>query len=256
MRKLLDISTKALLILELLKENMLSFIPKERIDDVVLIDPSDSKFPVGFNILTAHTEIEKELLASDLVALFRRFSTSWGDQMNSVFANAILAMLESTRGGTLMDLRHFLIEKEFRDQFLKSVTDPDVVFYWQKEFPLLRGTSIASILTRLDSFLRPKLIRTMVSQKTSLDFQTLMDGRKIILVNLSEGLMGAENSFLLGAFIVSKIQQCAMARQAQRTEARTPFFLYIDEFHHFITPSMSSILSGARKYGLGLVLGH
>jgi hypothetical protein len=237
-------------------ENILPLIPQARIKDVVVIDPNDREFPIAFNILSAHSELEKEVLASDLVALFKRFSTSWGDQMNSVFANAIIAFLDNTKVGTLLDLRRFLIEKEFREQFLLTVTDPDIAYYWRKEFPLLKGGSIAPILTRLDTFLRPKLIRAMVAQKKGLNFQALMDEKKIILIKLSSGMIGEENSYLLGAFIVSKIQQSAMARQAVSSTVRTPFYLYVDEFQHFITPSMSNMLSGVRKYGLGLILAH
>ncbi|WP_367914603.1 type IV secretory system conjugative DNA transfer family protein [Leadbetterella sp. DM7] len=236
-------------------ESILPFVPKERIKDVVLIDPNDP-FPVGLNILSAHSDIEREVLASDLVAAFKRFSTSWGDQMNSIFANTIIAFLENTRTGTIADVRRFLIEKDFREQILRTVTDPAIVYYWQKEFPLLKGTSIASILTRLDTFLRPKLIRQMVSQKEGLNFQALMDENKIILMKLSEGIIGAENSYLLGTFIVSKLQQAAMARQAIAEDKRKPFFMYLDEFQHFITPSLSSMLTGVRKYSVGLVLAH
>lgn len=237
-------------------EQILPCIPQDRIKDVVLIDPSDATYPVPFNLLHAHSELEKELLASDLVALFRRFSTSWGDQMNSVFANAILAILESSTGGTLIDLRRFLIEKPFRERFLETVNDDAVTYYWKHEYPLLKSSSIGSILTRLDAFLRPKLIRNMVSQNESLPMGQFMNERKIILVKLAQGLIGEENSYLLGATIVAKLQQAAMARQAQAKEDRVPFFLYIDEFHHFITPSLSHIISGARKYGLGLIVSH
>jgi hypothetical protein len=237
-------------------ETILSIIPKNRIDDVVVIDPSDTEYAVGFNILHANSDIEKDVLSSDLVASFKKLSTSWGDQMNSVLANAILAFLESTKGGTLADLRHFLLEKQFRDDFLRTVTDANVVYYWQKEFPIVKNNSIGPILTRLDTFLRPKLIRNMIIQKQGLDFEQLMDSNKIILIKLSQGLIGTENSYLLGTFIVSKIHQAAMARQLKAKEDRKNFFLYIDEFQHFITPSMSSILSGARKYHLGLVLAH
>jgi len=237
-------------------ESIISYIPAERMHDVVIIDPADEHYPVGFNILSAHTELEKNILSSDLVAAFRKHSTSWGDQMNSVFANAVLAFLESTEGGTLADLRRFLIEKPFRDTFLQTVTDPNTIYYWRHEYPLLKSSSIGSILTRLDSFLRPKLIRNMVCQKKSIDFDKLMDGNKIILVKLSQGLIGEENSYLLGTTIVSKLHQGAMARQAKAKEERSDFFVYIDEFQHFITPSMAGILSGARKYALGLVLAH
>jgi hypothetical protein len=235
---------------------VLRSIPHCRVDDVVLIDPYDSAFPIGLNVLSAHSDLERELLASDLVALFRRFSTSWGDQMNSVFANAIMAFVYNTAPGHLGDLRKFLIEGAFRAKHLLTCTDPDIAYYWQKEFPLLKSSSLGSILTRLDAFLRPKVIRNMVCQERSLDFAELMDTKKIVLVKLSQGLLGAENSYLLGALIVAKMQQTAMARQALATQHRVPFFCYIDEFHHFITPSMSSILSGGRKYGLGLVLAH
>jgi hypothetical protein len=225
---------------------------------VVLVDPSDDQFSVGFNILSAHSDLEKNLLASDLVAVFQRLSTSWGDQMNSVLKNAILAFLESDRRGTLADLQQFLIETPFRNEFLKSVKDTYVVNYWQKSFPLLAGTkSIGSILTRLDTFLAQKPIRYMVSQpENRLDFAHIMDSSKIFLAKLPEGLLGRENSHLLGSLLVSKFQQTAMSRQAQQLEARRDFWLYIDEFANFITPTMAEILSGARKYRIGLTLAH
>lgn len=237
-------------------ESVISLIPKDRISDVLVIDPADADFPVSFNIMEAHSDIEKEILSSDLVGGFKRLSTSWGDQMNSVLANAILAFLESDRGGTLTDLRRFLIEKEFRNDFLKTVRDPSIQYYWLKEYPLLKSNSIGSILTRLDTFLRPKVIRNMVAQKKGINFEHLINSNKIIVVKLSQGLIGVENSYLLGTFVVSKIHQAVMARQAMEKEARNNFFLYIDEFQNFITPSMSAILSGARKYHLGLVLAH
>ncbi len=237
-------------------ESILPYIPESRIDDVLLIDPADGAYPVGFNILNAHSEIEKDILSSDLVAVFKRLSTSWGDQMNSVFANAILAFLESRQGGTLVDLRRFLVEKGFRDSYLKGVSDPSIVYYWQKEYPLLKSGSIGPILTRLDTFLRPKLIRNMVAQKEGLDFEHILDSKKIVLVKLSQGLIGTENSYLLGTFFITKFYQAAMARQAKGKEERRDYFLYIDEFQNFITPSMSAILSGARKYHLGLILAH
>lgn len=233
-------------------------IPTERVKDVVLVDPSDTEYSVGFNILSANSDVEKNLLASDLVAVFQRLSTSWGDQMNSVLQNAILAFLESERGGTIVDLRRFLIEPAFRSDFLKSVNDSEVVYYWQKSFPHLLGNkSVGSLLTRLDSFLAQKPIRYMVSQRENrLDLAHIMDSGKIFLPKLPEGLLGRENSYLLGALLVSKFQQIVMSRQAQQIAARRDFWLYIDEFANFITPSLAEILSGARKYRIGLTLAH
>lgn len=240
-----------------LVDEVLGHIPDHRIDDVVLVDPSDVEHPIGFNMLAAHSEHEKTLLASDLVAGFRRLATSWGDQMTSVLSNAVLAFLESDRGGTLLDLRRFLVEPEFRKSFLSTLRDPHVVYYWQKEFPLLQGRPQASILTRLDTFLRSRLVRNVVSQSRSpLDFASIMNDGKVLLIKLAQGAIGEENASLLGTLFIAKFHQAALGRQEQRERDRRPFYLYADEFHNFITPSMASILSGARKYRLGLILAH
>lgn len=241
-----------------LVDRVLGIIPENRIGDVVLVDPSDTEYPIGFNILSAHSELEKNLLASDLVSVFRRLSTSWGDQMDIVLRNAILAFLESSSDGTLSDLRRFLIEPKFRDQFLSTVREPEVVYYWQKVFPHLTGSkSIGPVLTRLQTLLSQKSIRLMVSQpENRLNFGEIMDKGKIFLAKLPQGLMGTEDSYLFGTLLVSKFQQLAMSRQAQQMSSRRDFWLYIDEFDNFITPSMAEILKGARKYRLGLTLAH
>lgn len=237
-----------------LVDDIMCRIPQHRLNDVVLVDPSDIEFPIGLNILEAHSDIEKEVLSSDLVAIFRRYATSWGDQMNAIVANAILAILESREGGSLHDLRRFLIEKDFRATFLKSVTDPAILYYWHKEYPILKTNSIGPILTRLNTFLRPRAIRNMVIQKKGLDFEQLLSSNKIILLKLSQGLIGIENSFLLGSLILSKLHQAILQRQ-QKLQ-RNPVFIYLDEFQHFITPSIKEMISGIRKYNVGLILSH
>lgn len=237
---------------------VLGIIPTHRVEDVVLVDPSDESGSIPFNMLSGHSDQEKALLASDLVSVFQRLSTSWGDQMASVLNNAIMAMLESEQGGTLADLRRFLVEPDFRREFLKSVHDPEVLYYWTKGFVQLTGNkSIGPVLTRLERFLGRKPIRYMVSQPANrLDFASMLDTGKIFLAKLSEGVFGKENSYLLGSLFVSKFREAAMARQTQAAGSRRDFWLYIDEFHNFITPSMEEILSGARKYRVGLVLAH
>jgi hypothetical protein len=237
-------------------EKAIEHIPENRIKDVVLLDPSDTDFPIGLNLLFAKTEPEKIILSSDIVSLFKRFATSWGDQMTSVLANAVIAFLEHEEGGTFLDLRKFLTDDKFRALTLQKVQDPNITYYWKKEFPLLRSNSIAPILTRLDTFLRPKIVRNMMAQECGIDFHDVINSRKIFLVKLSQGMIGEDNSYLLGSIIVAKLHQAALHRQNMKEHERLPFFLYIDEFQHFITPSMSSILSGARKYGLGLILAH
>ena len=237
-------------------EKIMGSVPRRRINDVILVDPSDPDNTSGINILTAQTEAEKNVAASDLVALFRRMSTSWGDQMSVVLGNAIQAFLESDRGGTLIDLRTFLLEESFRREFLKTVRDNDVRYFWEKQHHILRGGTLGSILTRLDTFLRPKIVRKIVAPKDDLRFDNILDAQKILLVKLSQGLIGEENSTLLGTLFVSKLHQAALGRQSQDAHKRRPFFLYIDEFQNFITPSLAGVLSGTRKYGLGLILAH
>jgi len=239
-------------------DRILGIIPSSRMDDVVLLDPGDEEFSVGFNILSAHSELEKNLLASDLVSVFQRLSTSWGDQMGVVLNNAIRAFLESDKGGTLADLRRFLLEPAFRNHFLNTVRDPDIVYYWKVGFAQLSGNkSIGPVMTRLETFLSPKPIRYMVSQaQNRLDFAQILDGGKIFLAKLSQGAIGRENSSLLGSLLMAKFQQVVMSRQSQQEANRRDFWLYLDEFHNFITPSTAEILTGARKYHLGLALAH
>ena len=239
-------------------EHVLKNFPARRIDDVVLLDLSDEEYSIGFNILSAHSELEKTLLASDLTSVFKRLSSSWGDQMHSVLSNGILAFLESSRGGTLADLRRFLLDPRFREQFLQTVSDPEVVYYWRRAFPQLGGNkSIGPIMTRLEMFLGQKPIRYMVSQPVNrLDFADIMDSGKIFLAKLPQGQIGKENAYLLGSLLMSKFQQQAMSRQSMAQAERRPFWLYADEAHHFFTPSMAEILTGARKYNTGMVLAH
>ena len=237
-------------------ESILERVPEKRYDDVILFDPGDEQYPVGFNILETKSEIEKNVLSSDLVEIFRRFSTSWGDQMSVVLGNAISALVENKETYSLLDLRRFLIEKEFREGILKGVLDDHIQYFWEKEFPLLRGSSLSSILTRLDFFLRPRLVRNVVGQTHCVSLKDVVEHSKIFLVKLSQGIIGDENAYLLGSLIVSKLHQIIMQRQTMRSHERNPFYLYIDEFQNFITPSMKAILSGARKYNFGLVLAH
>lgn len=237
-------------------DKIVELIPEERIGDVILLDPSDTEYPIGFNILEAHSEIEQTVLSSDLVELFRRFSTSWGDQMTAVLANAVMAIVESKEGGTLVELKRFLLERDFREHVLKQGVDSSVVYFWEKEFPLLKGGSQVSIITRLDAFLRSKLIRNILSQKEGLNFRNIIENKKVFLAKLSQGIIGEENAYLLGSLICSKLHQVVMGRQTINVSERTPFFFYVDEFQHFATPSMASILSGSRKYAFGLTLVH
>ncbi|MFD1063695.1 type IV secretory system conjugative DNA transfer family protein [Winogradskyella litorisediminis] len=236
-------------------EDVLARVPENRKDDVILIDPSDSEFAIGFNLLGATTDAEKIVLSSDLVSSFKRHATAWGDNMSAVLSNAINTFLESSRDGTLIELKRFLLEDSFRNEFLTSVEDPSIHYYWNNEYAMVRK-GIAPLLTRIDTFLRPKIVRYMLAQTKGVDFRACIEEKKIVLIKLSQGLIGEENSFLLGSMFLSKFNQVAQGRQSLAKQERYPYYIYLDEFQNFITPSITRILSGARKYGLGLVLAH
>lgn len=240
-----------------LVDDVLARIPDGRQADVVVFDPADEECPVGLNVLSARTTLEKQLLASDLVGIFQRLSTSWGDTMGAVLSNAVLAILEHREGGTLLDLRRFLLDERFRREYLRGVADEEVQFFWTKGFPLIGTRSVGPILTRLDAFLRPKLIRHIVGQREPrCDLGTVMSGGQIFLAKLSQGLIGIENASLLGSLLATRLHQLALARQQTTRAARRPFFLYADEAQHFVTPSMAALLTDVRKYAFGLVLSH
>jgi predicted DNA-binding transcriptional regulator AlpA len=239
-------------------DEIASRVPEVRAADVVYFDPTDDQATTGWNVLGAESDFEKDLLAADIVGVFQRLSTSWGDQMTAVLANAVMVFLESIRGGTLEDLRRFLVDDRFRKEFLATAPDSYAASFWTTDFPLLVGRKPqAPILTRLDIFLRSALVRRVVTvREPKLDFRAVTDGGLIFLGKLAAGAIGEENAALLGSLLVSKFHQVTLARQGQRVEDRRPFFLYIDEFHHVATPSMASLFSGMRKYRLGLTVAH
>ncbi len=237
-------------------EDVIARVPNFRMNDVVLVAPSDANFPIGFNLLHAPTELEKIVLSSDIVEVFKRYATSWGDTMTSVLSQAVNTFLESSEGGTLIELKRFLLEDKFRAEFLRNVEDASIQYYWENEYPMVKKR-IAPLITRIDTFLRPKIVRYMLAQKSGIDFKTCIEDKKIVLFKLPQGLIGEENSNLLGSLFLSKINQVAFSRQSLHKQERFPFYVYIDECHNYINnQSILSILSGARKYGLGLVLAH
>ena len=236
-------------------EDILTRVPEHRKQDVIIIDPSDDHYSVGFNLLGATTDAEKIVLSSDLVSSFKRHATAWGDNMSAVLSNTINTFLESKRDGTLIELKRFLLEENFRNEFLTTVEDPSIHYYWNNEYAMVRK-GIAPLLTRIDTFLRPKILRYMLAQTKGVDFRACIEEKKIVLIKLSQGLIGEENSFLLGSIFLSKFNQVAQGRQSLPKSERHPYHIYLDEFQNFITPSITRILSGARKYGLGLVLAH
>lgn len=236
---------------------LIPHIPPGRMRDVVLFDPTDEEYAIAFNPLAAASDREKDLLATDFIAVMKQHTSGWGDQMSSLLGNAVLAFLSSTKGGTLPELRRFLADPGFRTEFLKSVTSTEVVYFWENEAGFANKSAIGSILTRLDSLLRYESLLHILGQRANrLDFADIMDSGKIFLARLAKGLIGAENAFLLGGLLVSRFYQTTIARQARSRDERLPYFLIMDEAGDLLTSTVGEILKGTRKYGLGLTLAH
>lgn len=244
-----------------LVEGILDKIPAERKDDIIYFNPADPDFHIGFNILELPDPKYKHLVASGLMGIFTKiWSNVWSARMEYILNNAILALLE-TPGSTLLGITRILVDKDYRQKIIANVTDPVVKAFWVHEYEewrdQFRNEAIAPIQNKVGQFLSTALIRNIVGQsKSTIDIFNIMNEKKIFLVNVSKGRIGEDNSALLGAMIITKIQLAAMERVRIREDARQDFYLYVDEFQNFATDSFASILSEARKYRLNLTVAH
>lgn len=242
-------------------ESILEKIPKERIDDVIYFNPADPDHHIGFNILDLPDPKYKHLVASGLMGIFTKiWSNVWSARMEYILNNAILALLD-TPGSTLLGINRILVDKDYRQVILNNVKDPVVKSFWINEYEQwkdqFRNEAIAPIQNKVGQFLSTALIRNIVGQaKSTIDIFEIMNTGKILIVNVSKGRIGEDNSALLGAMLITKIQLSAMERVRIPEEERRDFFLYVDEFQNFATDSFASILSEARKYRLNLILAH
>jgi len=242
-------------------ESVLEKIPVERKNDVVYFNPADPDFHIGFNVLELPDPQYKHLVASGLMSIFTKiWSNVWSARMEYIMNNAILALLENP-GSTLLGITRILVDKDYRQQIVRNVKDPVVRAFWVNEYESwqdrFRNEAIAPIQNKVGQFLSTSLIRNIVGQKKStIDIFDIMNERKIFLVNVSKGRIGEDNSALLGAMLITKIQLSAMERVRVPEDTRADFYLYVDEFQNFATDSFANILSEARKYRLNLVLAH
>jgi hypothetical protein len=242
-------------------DDIIGQVPSYRINDVVLFDVADRDFPVGFNVLEHDKPEEKPLIASGIISIFKKlFGFSWGPRLEYILRNTLLAILEYPNA-TLMHVLRMLTDDDFRKDVLEYVKDPLILNFWKDEFgsrpQKQREESISPISNKIGQFTSSSIIRNIFGQsKSKINFRKLMDEGKIVLVNLSKGKIGEDNTNLLGSFIVSKIQIDAMSRADMEEEKRKDFYLYIDEFQNFATESFATILSEARKYKLGLILAN
>lgn len=242
--------------------NNLKFIPESRIKDVVYFNPADTAFPIAFNPLEITDPSRKPNICSEVIGVLKRmFGDSWGPRLEHILRYTLLALLDRPET-TLLDISRILTDKDFRRETLDYCKDVTVLQFWKQEFGQWNekqiNESIAPVLNKVGAFTANPIIRNIVGQsKSSFDIRSIMDEGKILVVNLSKGLIGEDNASILGSFIVTKVQLAAMSRSdIPDIKDRRPFYLYVDEFQNFATDSFAVILSEARKYGLNLTVAN
>ncbi|MDO8673975.1 MAG: type IV secretion system DNA-binding domain-containing protein [Dehalococcoidia bacterium] len=240
-----------------LVDRILGHIPPERAQNVILLDATDSDYPVGFNPFSGIPPDRRSLAASELIAVFRRsFATSWGPRLEHILTNVVLALLETPQA-TLLDIPRLLLDPAFTAWVLTHVTNPLVREFFLVEFEQVirrRGDAIEPILNKVGPWLVYPELRNIVGQpRSSFAIRQVMDRGQILLVRIPEGAIGEDIASLLGALIVAKIQLAAHSRVDIAQARRRPFYLYIDEFQHFATSSFTRILTEARAFRLGLI---
>ena len=242
-------------------EEVLDSIPEHRMQDVVYFNPADMDFPVSFNIMDSPDPRYKHLIASGLIGIFTKiWANVWSARMEYILSNTILALLD-TPGTTLLGIPRMLVDRDYRQKIINNLTDPVVKSFWINEYeewePRYRNEAIAPVQNKVGQFLNVSLIRNIVGRsKNTIDIDEIMNSGKILLVNVSKGRIGEDNSAILGAMIITKIQLSAMERVRIPEDERKDFYLYVDEFQNFATDSFVNILSEARKYRLNLIIAH
>lgn len=241
-------------------QNVLKRIPEERAKDVLYFNPADTDFPIAFNPMEVLDPKLKTHTSSELVGVLKRMFDSWGPRLEYILRYTLLALLDYPNS-TMLDITRILTDKKFRNEVLKYVEDPVVRNFWTVEFASwndkFAAEAVAPVLNKVGAFTANPLVRNIIGQpKSSFNIRQIMDERKILIVNLSRGLMGEDNASLLGALFVTKMQLAAMSRADISASERSPFYLYVDEFQNFATDSFATILSEARKYGLYLTVAN
>jgi hypothetical protein len=242
-------------------ERIIDHIPANRINDVVYFNPADLDHPFAFNVLEAVDINYKHLVASGLMGVFTKiWAGVWSARMEYILGNTINALLDSP-GNTMLGIARMLVDKLYRKRIIDQIKDPMVKSFWVNEYAnyneKFRNEAIAPIQNKVGQFLSSGIIRNIVGQpKSTLDLRQIMDEGKVFLVNLSKGRVGEDNSALLGAMLITKLQLAAMSRVDVPEEQRRDFYLYVDEFQNFATDSFATILSEARKYRLNLIIAH
>jgi len=240
---------------------LLNYVPSYRVNDICYLNPSDTSVPFAINVLEVENPAQAELIASGIVSIFYKlYANSWGPRLEHILRNTLLT-LASIPGTTLVDVPRMLTEKDFRHKMVDRLNDEVLKNFWLREFEKmpdkLQQEAISPILNKVGQFVSSPLIRGIIGQpKSTVNLERIMNEGKILILNLSQGRLGEDNSALLGAMVITKLQLAAMNRVTIPEEERRDFYLYVDEFQNFATNSFIKILSEARKYRLNLCLAN
>lgn len=244
-----------------LVDNILKHIPKERTDDIVYFNPADSEYPIAFNPLE---QVEQEMrvrVTIGFIDIFKKlFGANWTPRLEHVLRYTTLALLDSPNT-TILSILKMLSDKNYRQKIVANIQDSVIKNFWVNEFAgwseKFDNEAIMPILNKVGQFVSTSLIRNIVGQSVNkINIREMMDQGKILLMRISKGNLGEENAQLIGAMVVTKIQQAAMSRTDTLEELRRDFYLYCDEFQYFATDTFAEILSEARKYRLNLTMAH
>jgi len=245
-------------------ERILQNIPRERIDDVIVFNPSDLERPMCLNMLEVKDESMKDMAVQEMIAIFYKLfpPEMIGPMFEHHMRNAMLTLMSDPENpGSIIEIPRMFSDTDFQNKWRSKITDPVVMSYWVNEVDKTsdfhKSEMLGYLISKVGRFVENEMMRNIIGQqRNSFDFREVMDKKKILLVNLSKGKTGDVNSELLGLIIVSKLQMAALGRADMPEEDRKDFYLYIDEFQNFITDSIATILSEARKYRLNLIIAH
>ncbi len=244
-------------------KDLLNFIPKDRADDLVYFDPGDLSRPMGLNLLEASTEDEKQMVVGDATNIMIKLfgNEIFGPRIQDYFRNGCLTLLDYPQGGAITDIIRLFTDENFQRERRTTLKNPIVKTWWDYTYAKMwereKWEIIPYFSAKFGQFITNTLMRNIVGQtKSAFSISDIMNNEKLLLISLSKGILGDLNSNLLGLILVSKIQTAAMKRQSMDAKDRKDFFLYIDEFQNYVTDSIESILSEARKYRLGLIIAH
>jgi len=253
-----------------LVEDILSYVPKERAKDVIVFNPGDHERPMGLNLLDVISEdpalraVEKDRAALDATSIFIKIFNEeiFGPRIQHYFRNGCLTLMDDEEdGGTLIDVPRLFVDEAFMRYKVSKVRNPVVKSFWEHEYAKTgdreKQEMIPYFSAKFGPFITNTTIRNIIGQpKSAFNIRKIMDEQKVLLVNLSKGIIGDLNAQLLGLVFVSKINMAAMSRADIPEEQRKDFYLYVDEFQNFATDTFGEILSEARKYHLALIMAH